>query len=378
MRRTSMIAGALMVAVGLIAAGCGSSNANAGGGSGELSVTIGVPLPLTGSQASVGQTMLNGAKLAAAQAKGIKVKIVAEDTACDPQQGVNAANLLASQGVTAIAGYYCSGAALPSITIYHRKDIPTMITGAIDTQITQMGYPQIFRSIGTDLQEAQAAANLMANTLHYTKVAIISDHSAFGVQEATSTQQLLQKDGVSIVLDTAISTGQTDFGAVVSQLNSDGAQAVWFTGYFPEGGLLAKQLAASGSKVQFIGADSNLDPHFISIAGTSVAEKAIITAEPVSTQTPSAQPFIAAYQKMFNSPPGPYSSYQYSGTKALILAIKAANSTQPAKIIAALHKVSFQGPTSQISFAKDGQLKISDYVPMVIKNGQFVVRTSSN
>ena len=49
-----------------------------------------------------------------------------------------------------------------------------------------------------------------------------------------------------------------------------------------------------------------------------------------------------------------------------------------AKIIAALHKVSFQGPTSQISFAKDGQLKISDYVPMVIKNGQFVVRSSSN
>jgi branched-chain amino acid transport system substrate-binding protein len=341
----------------------------------SLTITIGVPVPLTGSQSDIGQTMLNGAKLAAMQAKGIQVKILPEDTACDPQIGTNAANQLVASHVTIVVGFYCSGAALPATTIFHRANMPVIITGAVDPGITAQGFPQVFRVIGTSQQEGLQAAAFMVHVLHAKTVALVDDNTAYAVGLEKATKAALAKyKGVKVVLVTAITPGTTDFGALISQINNIKPDVMYFTGYFPEGGLIAKQLYASGSKTLMMAGDGNLDPHFIKIAGAKAAARVIFTAEPITSQLPSAKAFIAQYERDFHSAPGPYSVYEYDGVRVAIAAVEAAHSTSPDAIEKALHRLHVEGVTGPISFGPNGQMLRTGYTEMVARDGQFFIR----
>src|ERR1700756_654008 len=94
---------------------------------------IGVPVPLSGSNANAGTDIVNGAKLAAARINaaggvlGKQIELVPEDDACDAQTAVQAAQKLVDAGVVAVAGGYCSSAALPESTTFHRAGIPYVL-----------------------------------------------------------------------------------------------------------------------------------------------------------------------------------------------------------------------------------------------------------
>ena len=62
---------------------------------------------------------------------------------------------------------------------------------------------------------------------------------------------------------------QTDFVATVTKVKASGADAVFFGGYYPEAGLLAKQLRAGGWDGTFVSGDGVLDPGFVEGAGAS-------------------------------------------------------------------------------------------------------------
>ena len=77
---------------------------------------------------------------------------------------------------------------------------------------------------------------------------------------------------------------------------------------------------------------------------------------------------MAAYEKF--GKPGAYSAYSYDATYSLLTAIKAANSTDPAKIKAELLKLNMDGASKKIKFSANGESG-SNYVIRVVKDGQF-------
>src|SRR3954464_7783149 len=87
-------------------------------------VLIGVAGPMTGANAWPGEQMQRGAELAVADinaaggVRGEEVQLVTADDFCDPDQAIAAAQQLVSQGVTFVAGHYCSGATIPASKIY--------------------------------------------------------------------------------------------------------------------------------------------------------------------------------------------------------------------------------------------------------------------
>jgi branched-chain amino acid transport system substrate-binding protein len=66
-----------------------------------------------------------------------------------------------------------------------------------------------------------------------------------------------------------------------------------------------------------------------------------------------------------------YATYAYDGATSLLMAIKAAGSTDPAKIKAELMKQDYQGVAKRIKFEANGDSG-SSYIAYKVVDGKFV------
>lgn len=340
-------------------------------------IKFGVPVPLSGPYAAAGTDILNGAKMAAAKINadggvlGKQIEIMAEDDGCDAQMGVQAAQKMVDAGVAVVTGSYCSGAALPELVALHRAGIPYVLDAATNPKLTSMGFDNVFRTIGRDDEQGPFAAAFMAEYLHAKKAAVIDDNTTYSKGLADNTVAALKKDGVNVVYYDAITPGQMDYSAVLTHVAALKPDVIYYTGYFAEAGLLAKEAAALHIKVQMMGGDATNDPTLIKTAGPG-AEGWIATTAPLPQFLSGARDFVTDFTKKFGAAPGPYSVYEYDAVGVAAKAIEDAKSTDPKAIIAALHDIKdYQGLTGSITFDKAGDRATAVYITVVVKDGAF-------
>jgi branched-chain amino acid transport system substrate-binding protein len=347
-------------------------------------IKIGVPVPLSGPYASAGVDVLNAAKLAADKINaaggvlGKQIEILGEDDACDAQQGVQAAQKLVDAGVAVVAGGYCSGAALPELGALHRAGIPYILDASTNPKLTSMGYDNVFRTIGRDDQQGPFAAAFMAQYLHAKKAAVINDNTVYSKGLADNTVGPLTKDGVDVVYNDAVTPGQMDYSAVLSHVASLGPDVIDYTGYFAEAGLMAKEAASLHLKPQMMGGDATDDPTLIKTAGAA-ANGWIATCAPLPQFLTGAKDFVTDFTKKYGVAPGPYSVYEYDAIDIAAKAIKDAGATDPATLVATLHKVKdFPGLTGSITFNSVGDRTVAVYITVIVKDGAFAPYVTLN
>jgi ABC-type branched-subunit amino acid transport system substrate-binding protein len=342
-------------------------------------IKIGAYAPLSGPYASAGIDMVRAVKLAAANMNkqggllGKKLTVDAQDSPCNPQVAVQAAQKLVTDGVVGVVGPYCSSDALPTSTIFHRAGIPMMDPAATNPQITNQGFNNIFRTIGRDDQQGAFAAKVMVKKLHATRVAIIHDNTVYAKGLATYTKQALAKyPGVKVVYFDAIVPNSKDFSATLTQIKGLNPSVTYFTGYYSDGGLMIKQFYQLGVPGRFMAGDSNNDPTFIKLAGAD-ASKVLVTTAPTPDLIPQAKSFVRQYKATYHTQPGAYSTYSYDGAGALLWAIKTTKSTSSSALISALHKLkNYPGITGPLTFTARGDRAQLSYVVVTVRNGTFV------
>ena len=350
-----------------------------GAGAQGAPIKIGVPVPLSGGNAKMGNDISQAATLAVEEwnAKGgvlgRKLEIVAFDDACDAQQSVTAAHKLVDGGVVAVAGGYCSSAAIPASAVYHDAGVAFVADASSNPKLTDQGFENVFRVIGRDDQQGPYAAGFMMNTLKAKKIAIIHDNTLYAKGLADATKAALEgKPGVQVVFFDAVTPGEKDFSAVLTKVKSLSPDVTYYTGYYPEGGLIAKQFKDLGVSGKFMAGDANNDPTFISEAGPA-SEGVFVTSTPLPQDQSSAKSFIDRYKKRWNQDPGPYSALEYDAVNVVINAIKQSGSTDRAAIIKAITGTkNYQGATGAINFDKKGDRTSVLYITYIIKGGKFV------
>lgn len=375
--RAVVTTGLTVLALSIAACGSsGSGGSSSSGGSGTI--TIGVPVPVSGNYASAGTDILHGAQLAAKKINaaggvdGKKISIVSQDDACQAQTAAQAAAKLLSQGIVAAAGGYCSTAALPEMSAFHRAGIPFVMDASTNPQLTEQGFAEAFRTIGRDDEQGPLVGSFITGFLHDKRVAVGNDNSTYSKGLAESTISALQKDGAQVVFNNALTPGQSDYTSYLTKIAQSKPQVFYYSGYFPEFGLMLKQAQQLGLKFTMMGGDANNDPTLIKTAG-SAASGALIDTAPLAQFLTSAKGYVSAYQAAYGTGPGPYSSYEYDAVGALAQAIKNAGSTQSAKIISALHAMhSYAGITGTFHFDSHGDRKPVNYIVITVKNGSFV------
>ena len=350
-----------------------------GAGAQGAPIKIGVPVPLSGGNAKMGNDISQAATLAVEEwnAKGgvlgRKLEIVAFDDACDAQQSVTAAHKLVDGGVVAVAGGYCSSAAIPASAVYHDAGVAFVADASSNPKLTDQGFENVFRVIGRDDQQGPYAAGFMMGTLKAKKIAIIHDNTLYAKGLADATKAALDgKPGVQVVFFDAVTPGEKDFSAVLTKVKSLTPDVTYYTGYYPEGGLIAKQFKDLGVPGKFMAGDANNDPTFISEAGPA-SEGVYVTSTPLPQDQSSAKSFIDRYKKRWNQDPGPYSALEYDAVNVVINAIKQSGSTDRAAVIKAITATkNYQGATGAINFDKKGDRTSVLYITYIIKGGKFV------
>ncbi len=346
----------------------------------EGPVKIGVPAPLTGSYASAGTDIANAAMIAAEDINkksgvlGRKIAIDTADDQCDAQIGVQAAEKLVQSGDQAIAGGYCSSAAIPESSVFHDHGLPFVADASTNPRLTEQGFADVFRVIGRDDEQGPFAANFMKNELHAKRVAIIHDNTVYARWLAEQTRAALKKlGGVDIVYFDAITPGQSDYTSVLSVVKSDNPDVIYYTGYYSEAALIVKEARALGVKATLMAGDANNDPTLLKVAGPA-ANGLIITTAPLAQFLGGSevQNFIKEYQSRFGHEPGPYSVYEYDAIGVTAAAMDRAKSTDPQKVAAALHQTKdYHGITGTISFNQQGDRENAVYITLIVKNDQF-------
>ncbi|MFF0311658.1 branched-chain amino acid ABC transporter substrate-binding protein [Streptosporangium sp. NPDC004379] len=378
---------ASLAAVALLATGCGQGLLGGGDGGDTAKtnepIVLGMLIPQSGSEAAIGPYMSNAAQLAVDEINakggvlGRKLELKTADDACDAQSAAAGANKLVTEGVDVSVGGYCSGATLPTLPIFGKSNIPMIIPAANSQELVDQKLKHVFLINGTGTQQAAAAEKWMTKQ-GAKNVALMHDNTSYSKDIALRTKTLLDAPGgPDTALVEAVTPKESDYSANITNVLAKKPDFVYWTGYFQEGGLIARQLRQAGYKGSIMVGDGSVSPKLVEIAGPEAAEGVYAT----MTQTPDtlegAEGWIEAYKKKFGTEPGPYSNQAYDAVRLAAEAVGKAGGTDGAKVISALEAIDgFQMFSGPLKFTPEHTLSNGGFQILVVKDGKITLQDS--
>ncbi|GGQ51479.1 branched-chain amino acid ABC transporter substrate-binding protein [Couchioplanes azureus] len=349
-----------LAVIGLVAgaAACNSSSSSNGTASGNCGYKLAFFGALTGSAANLGVNIEQGFELAIQQyntKKGSECITVAKfDSQGEPAVAPGVArNLVADKKILGIVGPPFSGESEAADPIFEEAGIPTITPSATRTSLSSKGWKTFHRAVANDDAQGPAAANYISDVLKAEKVFVADDQSAYG---AGLAEVVKTKLGAKVVdTDKTEADGkQTDFSAVVQKVVASKATAMFYGGYYQNGGLIRKQLSAAGWKGTLVGGDGMKDPGLAKAAGTQAAVGTVVTC-PCSPPEKAGGTFVADYKAKWNVDAGTYSDVAYDAANIFLAGIDAGNTTVE-KMNTYLSSINYTGIANTYKFTSTGEL----------------------
>ncbi|WP_310963960.1 branched-chain amino acid ABC transporter substrate-binding protein [Nocardioides terrisoli] len=334
--------------------------------------------PLSGSLAASGTDTADAAELAAKEVNdaggisGRDLKVIPQDDQCDAQAGVQAAQKLLQQKVVAIVGGYCSAATIPEVGVLEQAGNVPFVAGLSSApELTEKGYKNIFRVASRDDRQGPAIAEYVRKVLGVTKLAVVSDGTTYGVSIANQIKKMAGQLGLDIVFDDAITPGQKDYTTTLTKVGTTPAEALVFTGQYPEFGLLIKEWASLGQKYKLVGNDSDTNEALFPTAGPAVTDSRVsFVCIPNGNVIKSAQAtaFDNAFKKEFGRAPDAFAVAAYDSMMTLVQALKDnGGKTGASDLDTALHAVHYNGITGPISFDAKGDRPATSFYALHVE-----------
>jgi branched-chain amino acid transport system substrate-binding protein len=328
---------ALVVLMVPLIAGCGGDTGT---------IKIGLQGPMTGDYAYEGQGfqkavgMLVEQTNAAGGINGREVELVIEDDAGDPTQAALVAQRLVDAGVQAVIGAYNSTATEPASEIYNDAGILHITPSSTATGLTQKGFERFFRVCFLDDRQGLFAATFAKDVLGVETFGILHDNSTYAQGLAEHTKRYAEEMGMNVPFYDAINPDDQDFTPILTNIGGAGLDAVYFTGYHAQGGLLLKQAAELGLDIQWMMGNASNNPELVQIAGVENAVGTFVTTEPLPKDVdyPEARQFVADFEAKYNEPPASvWWMMSAEAFNVIRYAIEETESTDSAKLAEFLH-----------------------------------------
>ena len=346
--------------------------------SARAEIVIGLMAPLTGPVAAYGEQVKNGAEVAVEEINkaggilGETVVLKLADDAGEPKQGGSAANQLVGDGVRFVVGPVTSGVAIPASDVLAENGVLMVTPTATAPDLTNRGLTTVLRTCGRDDQQAEVAANYVLANFKDKKVGIINDKGQYGKGLADAFKKTLNEGGVTEVFNDALTPGDRDFSALTTRLKSENVEVVYFGGYHPEGGLLARQLADLGVKATIIGGDGLSNSEFASIGGDS-ANGSIFTNASDALKNPDSKAAADALAAK-NIPPEAFTLNAYAAVEVIKAGIEKAGSAEDAAAVAAALKTGEPIATAigKVTYGETGDLTSQSFSLFKWEDGKIV------
>jgi branched-chain amino acid transport system substrate-binding protein len=348
-------------------------------------VKVGYAGPLTGAQAHYGKDMQDGITLAVEDFNATKpviggkpVRIVLEsaDDQADPRTGTTVAQRLVDDGIKGMLGHFNSGTTIPASRIYANAGIPE-IAMATAPEYTTQGFKTAFRMMTSDTQQGSVAGEFAVKNLKVKKIAIVDDRTAYGQGLADQFEKAAKAAGGTIVDREFTNDKAVDFKAILTKIKSMNPDLVYYGGADSQAGPMVKQMKTLGLRAPLMAGEMVKTDTFIKIAGDAADGTVASLAGLPMNEMPGGANYEAKYKKRFNEDVQTYSPYAYDGAMAMFTAMKAANSTDPAKYLPLLAKTDMQGVTAKhLSYDSRGDLKNGGITLYKVSGGKWTTLQS--
>ncbi|OWY37173.1 branched chain amino acid ABC transporter substrate-binding protein [Xenophilus sp. AP218F] len=390
MQKTKLTPVTLAVAAALALAACGkkddaapagNASAPAAAAAGSV-IKIGFAAPLTGPQAHYGEEYKNGVTLAIEDAnaekptiagKPVSFELDPQDDQADPKTATQLAQKFVDGKVAGIIGHFNSGTAIPASKIYSDAGIP-MIAMATSPAFTAQGFKNTFRSMTSDTQQGGVMGRFVVENLKAKKIVIVDDRTAYGQGLADEFEKSAKAAGGEIVKREFTNDKATDFTAILTSIKGANPDVVFYGGADAQSAPMVKQMKRLGIKAPLVSGEMTKTPTFLQLAGKeadgSIASLAGLPLE----QMPGGKDYETRYKARFKADVATYSPYGYDAARALIQAIKEADSADPKVYLPKLAKITHQGVTSSNwTYDDKGDLKDGGITVYKVENGQWKV-----
>ncbi len=385
----SVLSGALVLATVSVAGA--STKAFRSVPSAKPTYTIAYEGPLSGGDASLGLNMKYAVQLAIKQANAgttfgklpFTLKYgEADDQGSATQSPAAAQSLVGNSSVVAVVGPAFSGATKAAEPIFSQANLATVSPSATDPTLATQGWHNFFRVVADDNSQGPADAEYLVKVRNFKKIYSIDDASAYatGLVSAFDTAAT-NKYKATVTHDTVPGTTQCnegtgnvqEYGAEATKVQSSGAKAVFYAGYYCGFALLAKSLRAAGYTGQLMSDDGSRDPHYVAQAGAAVANGTVISCacEDI-TKVGAAATFVKQFKKLAGFAVGTYSAEAYDSTNAIISVMAGLKTVSRGAIVKGLKKVDYTGITKTVHFQANGDIKGTEVYVYKVKKGEIV------
>jgi branched-chain amino acid transport system substrate-binding protein len=401
-----MRASVAVLAIALIAVGCGDDEPTGSGGPSESkTLTVYSSLPLQGAQRPQTTDMVKGIELALEQAGGkagdftVKYQSLDDSTAqagsWTPEATTSNARKAAQDDSTALyIGEFNSGASAISIPVLNEAGIPQISPANTAVGLTSdepgagPGEPDKYypsgqrtytRIVPKDTIQGAALATVMKED-GCTKVQMTNDKEVYGAGLGSNIESAAEAQGLEIVSNEAIDKNAANYRSLAAAAADAGADCFIFSGITANNAVqLYKDFAAALPDAKLYGPDGVAEAGFVDPEEgglpADVASRVTVT---VATLSPDQYPeegqaFFDAFREKHDEPnPNPYAIYGYEAMRLALDAIARSETGEKADILAALFDTrDRESVLGTYSIDENGDTTLSDYGVYTIKGGEL-------
>ena len=336
-------------AAAVLLAACASSSNGSGGSSSSSSgpVTYGVLSCFTGRLASLGQAMIQGAKVAQSEintAGGVlsrKVQLVTGDTGCDVADGVTAVNQMLTKTISGVIGPETQEINGVEPILDSNKIVDEFQGG--DTARDHQADKYFFRDSPSDSQLGVAMA-LYAHNKGYKRAVMLfySDPAAQTFLKPVS--DTFTKLGGTILKTIIVTPDQTSYVSQVQAALSAHPQVIFTQEDPPTAAVLFREFKQlGGQSIPWVGTDVTSGSDYLKAIGYPTAHAELTSIYGTSISGLATSAFTGLFNKLYPSQKsaGPLANanYAYDAVISLALADQYAKTTNGTTVAQDMTKV---------------------------------------
>ena len=321
---------ALVMVFALCACGGGGDSA-----SGDKVVKIGVFEPASGDSGAGGKKEMLGMQYANQETPTVeiggetyKVELVYSDNGSDSAKAVSAASKLVNEKVSLVLGSYGSGVSIAASDTFKQAGIPAIGVTCTNPNVTA-GNSHYFRICFLDPFQGTVLANYAAKELKAVKAYCLGENgNEYDQGLVTFFKQAFEKAGGTVVTD-SFPKDNSDFSSYLNKAKDQGCDVIFAPVSIAYSTQIVNQAASLNISLPMLGSDTWDDNMVLQAAkGKDV--------------------------KVFVSTVSAVTAMGYDVYYVALEALKAAGSTDPAKVMEALPGVTYDGVSGHIAFDDTG------------------------
>jgi len=343
----------------------------------QAEVVIGIANPLSGPYVASGARNLLAVMTAVEHVNarggvlGEPLRLAVADDECGLEEAVTAAETLVRAGVVMVVGHMCSHSSLLAAAIYDISDIVMITPSSTHPRVTGENRPNVFRLIGHDDQQAEAAAALIASRWPGRRLAIAHDDSVYGRGLALATRRALHRRDRRVALFLDYEPHRADYAGLARELATAGIELLYLAGYGPDAGRIAAAAREAGLSLQLIGGDG-LGMDEFAVTAAAAAEGVIFSTFGAVAGDRAAASDLTGQQRAVLRDFAAGGLGAYAAVEVWAEAVSRAGGLDLKRVVYVLERGRFNAVTGRVAFDDKGDLVDAVWSWRVWRRGKAV------